>query len=313
VWSAGARPYGIKSQREIILGERQAELDAMKQRADLPTPVYNPANTPSTPAGGFPLRDKPLSSYRAAPAGKIEENLYSSGGLGLDDATMDRIEAAAEREERALAAAKQKEAAAAEEKARKEAEEMEATYQQEVESGAYNDSMWAPGEKTSPPPRSGGSETPGSTETKSGKGPNEFQQATMKTAQSGGTFNPSKYAPANKDMSWFEANAHTHLNESVQQDFDNFVARAQGAKNAEEFNKVMEAAGLKGATQKDFMEKAQAHFGDKIKKGPGAYNYFAGNHGWGATGFTVAGASVISMASSRGRKSNSELYSDPFR
>lgn len=143
--------------------------------------------------------------------------------------------------------------------------------------------------------------------------PNEFQQATTSVIESGGEFKAADYMKSAENAGWLEKNGIKEMQSRVNSERESFLARAQGAKDQAEFDKLFKEQGIEGATRDNFVQKVNEHFGGQLKDGPSVHDYFKGNHGYGITATGVAGASVISMASSRGRKSNSELYSDPFR
>lgn len=141
--------------------------------------------------------------------------------------------------------------------------------------------------------------------------PTEFQQQTTEMVNK---FAGGKYTGAvdTENMNWIEAGANKHLHKSVAQDYQNLMAKMQGAKDQEAFSKLMEETGInykEGMSGAELEKNINAHFDKRIADGPGIANYMLGNRAASGAMLGVAGASVLALSDSRGRRSNSDLYS----
>lgn len=141
--------------------------------------------------------------------------------------------------------------------------------------------------------------------------PTEFQQQTTEMVNK---FSGGKYTGAvdTENMNWIEAGANKHLHKSVARDYDNLMAKMQGAKDQEAFSKLMEETGInykEGMSGAELEKNINAHFDKRIADGPGIANYMLGNRVAGGAMLGVSGASVLALSDSRGRRSNSDLYS----
>lgn len=141
--------------------------------------------------------------------------------------------------------------------------------------------------------------------------PTEFQQQTTEMVNK---FSGGKYTGAvdTENMNWIEAGANKHLHKSVAQDYQNLMAKMQGAKDQEAFSKLMEETGInykEGMSGTELEKNINAHFDKRIADGPGIANYMLGNRAASGAMLGVAGASVLALSDSRGRRSNSDLYS----
>ena len=141
--------------------------------------------------------------------------------------------------------------------------------------------------------------------------PTEFQQQTTEMVNK---FSGGKYTGAvdTENMNWIEAGANKHLHKSVAQDYQNLMAKMQGAKDQEAFSKLMEETGInykEGMSGAELEKNINAHFDKRIADGPGIGDYMLGNKVAGGAALVVSGASVLALSDSRGRRSNSDLYS----
>lgn len=141
--------------------------------------------------------------------------------------------------------------------------------------------------------------------------PTEFQKQTTEMVNK---FSGGKYTGAvdTENMNWIEAGANKHLHKSVAQDYQNLMAKMQGAKDQETFSKLMEETGInykEGMSGAELEKNINAHFDKRITDGPGIANYMLGNRAASGAMLGVAGASVLALSDSRGRRSNSDLYS----
>ena len=251
--------------------------------------IYNPDNTPSTPKGGFDLSrlgKKDLKDYGPKSVQGIFKKAYDSQKMQEELASRKRIAGYMRDNEAAAAAAENnKGVKGVINSVKSSVTNMKAKYDKATEA-LY--------------------EIAGKNHT-----PTEFQQQTTAMV---GKFSGGKWTGGvnTEKMSWLEANAHENLYSSVGRDYDNLIAKMQGAKTQEEFSKLMEDHHIKysdGMSGAELNKNINAHFNERIDGGPGVGNYVAGNKVASAAMLGVAGASVLALSDSRGRRSNSQLYS----
>lgn len=147
-------------------------------------------------------------------------------------------------------------------------------------------------------------------------GLNDFQKQTHAffSKKSGGKFNADA-AGITEDDHWFTKNAKKYHVNRLNNERENLYAQLQGAKSAEELDSVMKDHGIKyskGAGYDKMNEAINAHYQNKLKQGASYGDYFMGNHGPGVVALGATGAFALHLANSRGQKSNSDLYSNPF-
>lgn len=253
--------------------------------------VYNPNNTPSTPAGGFKLPNKHLDDFRPTSAPKksvqdIFKKAYDNQKRQEALESRKRIAGYMRDNEAAAAAAENnKGVKGVINSVKSSVTNMKAKYDKATEA-LY--------------------EIAGKNHT-----PTEFQQQTTAMV---GKFSGGKWTGGvnTEKMNWLEANAHENLYSSVGRDYDNLIAKMQGAKTQEEFSKLMEDHHIKysdGMSGAELNKNINAHFNERIDGGPGVGNYIVGNKAVSGAMLGVAGASVLALSDSRGRRSNSQLYS----
>ena len=138
--------------------------------------------------------------------------------------------------------------------------------------------------------------------------PNEFQQQTDQAIedwqkQSGGSFNIGEIG---------EKRAEKAMGKRLTAKGDEILGDLRGAKNQEEYDKVLKDHGVEVGENQNTMDAIQDTLQKQAKKGPGMQDYFNGYHGPQLVAAGTIGASVLGMASSRGQQSNEDLYSNPF-
>lgn len=146
--------------------------------------------------------------------------------------------------------------------------------------------------------------------------PNEFQKGTSEMVGkiSGGKFKAAD-AGIEEGEHWWSSNAKNHMLERTNRERSNLYSQMQGAKTQEELNKVMEDAGIKykaGMSAEEVGKNIDAKYMSQLQSGPTYGDYFHGNHGAGVLAFGMTGAGVLALSDSRGKRSNSDLYSNPF-
>lgn len=102
---------------------------------------------------------------------------------------------------------------------------------------------------------------------------------------------------------------HTGDNEKLSGPMKQFQNRMQ-----EKLNRISNMTPEQVKQYADKHEGRSIHddVSEQMKSGPSMGDYFYGYHGPTAVGIGLGTASVLSLANSRGQKSNAELYSDPF-
>lgn len=138
--------------------------------------------------------------------------------------------------------------------------------------------------------------------------PNEFQQQTDQAIedwqkQSGGSFNIGEIG---------EKRAEKAMGKRLTAKGDEILGDLRGAKNQEEYDKVLKDHGVEVGKNQNTMDAIQDTLQKQAKKGPGAQDYLNGYYGPQIVAAGTVGASVLGMASSRGQQSNEDLYSNPF-
>ncbi len=101
-------------------------------------------------------------------------------------------------------------------------------------------------------------------------------------------------------------------------DRDNLIADLRGAKNEEQRTVILKDAGIKyddnvaGMSANEFANHIDKFYAGKAKDGPSMFDR-VNAHPFASYGAAaVLGGTALELASSRGQKSNAELYSDPF-
>nr|DAK26776.1 MAG TPA: protein of unknown function (DUF4733) [Caudoviricetes sp.] len=95
----------------------------------------------------------------------------------------------------------------------------------------------------------------------------------------------------------------------------NFNRSMDSAKTSQEVKGVMEHYGLEhkeGMTSREIRKAMSDKIRQDIKSGPDLQDYFYGYHGPELLGLGAVGGVAVDLFSSKGQKSNSQLYSDPF-
>lgn len=138
--------------------------------------------------------------------------------------------------------------------------------------------------------------------------PNEFQQQTDQAIedwqkQSGGSFNIGEIG---------EKRAEKAMGKRLTAKGDEILGDLRGAKNQEEYDKVLKEHGVEVGKNQNTMDAIQDTLQKQAKKGPGAQDYLNGYYGPQIVAAGTVGASVLGMSSSRGQQSNEDLYSNPF-
>ena len=138
--------------------------------------------------------------------------------------------------------------------------------------------------------------------------PNEFQQQTDQAIedwqkQSGGSFNIGEIG---------EKRAEKAMGKRLTAKGDEILGDLRGAKNQEEYDKVLKDHGVEVGENQNTMDAIQETLQKQAKKGPRVQDYFNGYHGPQLVAAGTVGASVLGMASSRGQQSNEDLYSNPL-
>lgn len=105
------------------------------------------------------------------------------------------------------------------------------------------------------------------------------------------------------------------MQKRVHNEQNNLFNELRGAKDDEEFEKVLKNHNvdtMEDMSQDELQKNITDAFQKKLKDGPTLGDRMDAYHVHGIAATGVIGASVLGMADSRGQKSNSELYSDPF-
>jgi hypothetical protein len=265
--------------------------------------VYNPNNTPSTPAGGFKLPNKHLNDFRPASAAPKSSTPIQDIFTGARQNALDAEIGAAN----PLGTQASREAEIAEAKARM-AEQGAVTGSRKDGKGFFNSVKSSVANMKAKYNQATEAlyDIAGKNHT-----PTEFQQQTTAMV---GKFSGGKWTGGvnTEKMNWLEANAHENLYSSVGRDYDNLIAKMQGAKTQEDFSKLMEDHHIKyseGMSGAELNKNINAHFNERIDGGPGVGNYIVGNKAASGAMLGVSGASVLALSDSRGSRSNSQLYS----
>lgn len=142
--------------------------------------------------------------------------------------------------------------------------------------------------------------TPSASEPASVKSKKTFMQDTTDTVQS-----PKKELNRPKKY---------QMKRSVKE-MSNYRHAIREARTPEEIKGVMEHYGLEhkeGMTSKEIRKAMSDKLRQDMKSGPDLQDYFYGYHGPEILGLGAVGGVAIDLFSSKGQRSNSQLYSDPF-
>ena len=296
IWNAGQSPQIMNDSdvwdttMKAMEGKTLGDLQRTYERFSKQQRVYNPNNTPDTPKGGFNLSRLGKPDLKDYGPKKSVQDIFKKAydNQKRQEALESRKRIAGymrDNEAAAAAAENNKGIKGVVNSVKSSVSNMKAKYSQATEA-LYD--------------IAGKNHTP-----------TEFQQQTTAMV---GKFSGGKWTGGvnTEKMNWLEANAHENLYSSVGRDYDNLIAKMQGAKTQEEFSKLMEDHHIKysdGMSGAELNKNINAHFNERIDGGPGVGNYIVGNKAASGAMLGVSGASVLALSDSRGSRSNSQLYS----